>query len=115
MNNTLDEIEKKIAEIQGEINRSIAKDRGISHLQDRHQRYRDLHYHLPTLVQRFTESLSINLMPENREKGLARLLESLEKMGAGEVSHTAEQKRVEEKKGEGKVYNIGKIDNAAFS
>lgn len=105
-------IQSEITEIRDEIQACLDSNLSILHLQNELRRYEDLEHHLPAIVQRLKESLSVDISGENFEAGMKQILESIEKMIIVDMQDTNKPNIIQHAKN---IYNIDKIDNANFS
>jgi TIR domain/Effector-associated domain 11 len=78
VDDSLNNIEKEINDIQRAIKQRLDKQRNITDLQDELERYKDLYHNLPKIIQRLTESLSVNITDSNFNEGMSKVLEAIE-------------------------------------
>lgn len=77
VDDALDTIEAEIADISATITKRLEKGRNISDLQEDLKRYKDLLHHLPAIVQRLKEHLSIDISGDNFETGMQKILSAI--------------------------------------
>lgn len=73
----LNKIDKEINSIKKAINIRLEKNRNITDLQTELERYNDLNYNLPKIIQRLKDSLSVNIANGNFETGIAKIIQSV--------------------------------------
>ena len=71
---TTTKIKSEITEIRDEIQACLESNLSILHLQNELRRYEDLEHHLPAIVQRLKESLSVDISGENFEGGMKQIV-----------------------------------------
>lgn len=73
----LNKIDKEVTKIKKAINTRLLKNRNINDLQTELERYNDLIHHLPKIIERLKNSLSVNIIGDNFDAGILKIVKSI--------------------------------------
>jgi hypothetical protein len=77
----MEKVEQELAEITDIMKAALDKGWGVEDLQSERTRYNKLKTHLPEIVQKFRNTLSIDLTPDNFEGGMKKIIVDLQSSG----------------------------------
>ena len=73
----LDKVDIEISDIKKIVNNRLEQGRNINDLQNELERYSDLKHHLPKIVQRLKETLSVNISDNEFENGMNKIISTI--------------------------------------